>query len=155
MFRVVVWSVYFFFGRSMHTYFSVPLFPVGLIITYRIRAPRACMLLCNTRRWNIDQMSDLRPNKSLLNNTFDGYKLAVDRLSVNSLPLISSVDRTSTNPNKFSYAYVRSHEMRNHLYLDTWSGCVYFVDSDRRINSVHFDEVCCSFYLFIPLYSLG
>lgn len=85
-------------------------------------------------------MSDLRPNKSLLNNTFDGYKLAVDRLSVNSLPLISSVDRTSTNPNKFSYAYVRSHEMRNHLYLDTWSGCVYFVDSDRRINSVHFDE---------------
>jgi len=75
-------------------------------------------------------------DRSLLNNAFDGYKLASEGLCTKSINLPANIDTVSTNFHTFSYAFSKCTRLYNHLYVDTWSNSIYYVDASRKINKV-------------------
>ncbi|EDO36733.1 predicted protein [Nematostella vectensis] len=81
----------------------------------------------------------LRPNKSLLDHRFEGYKLSGDQLEAKSINLVSGVNVASLREDLFSLQHVRAFGRPNHLVLDPWQSCeeserVYWVDTNYEVQ---------------------
>jgi hypothetical protein len=81
----------------------------------------------------------LRPDSSLLNPKFEGYKLSADPVEVNSTNLVSDVKVVSQREDLFSLQYVRAFGSHNHLVIDHWQDSnlcerVYFVDENNEVQ---------------------
>lgn len=86
-------------------------------------------------------MESLRPNRSLLNAKFDGYKLSPEPLEVQTTYLAAAVNVVSLKDDVFSHLHVRAFGWTNHLVLDNWNeednqSLLYFVDENYSINQV-------------------
>lgn len=86
-------------------------------------------------------MESLRPDRSLLNPKFDGYKLSPEPLEVQTTSLAAVVNVVSLKDDVISHLHVRAFGWTNHLVLDDWNeednqSLLYFVDENHAINQV-------------------
>ena len=85
-------------------------------------------------------MESLRPDRSLLDPQFEGYKLSANPLNVSSTTLVSAVnDVTLRDEVLISFQHMRAFANLNHLVLDSWTeggktDAVYFVDENYDIQ---------------------
>ena len=83
---------------------------------------------------------ELRPDRRLINNDFQGYKLDVNGLESYRKPLVTKVCRVERDPNKFTFNYVKQQLMHNHLFYNQWDDSIYFVDENFNITLVELAE---------------
>ena len=86
-------------------------------------------------------MESLRPNRELLDPKFEGYKLALDPLTLSSTSLASAVNNVPLREESFSFQHIRAFGNRNHLVIDSWTDCgktevVYFVNENYEVQRV-------------------
>lgn len=86
-------------------------------------------------------MESLRPDRSLLNAKFDGYKLSTEPLEVQSTSFTAPVNVVSLKDDVFSHLHVKAFGWMNHLLLDSWNeqdnlALLYFVDDNYNVNQV-------------------
>lgn len=86
-------------------------------------------------------MESLRPDRSLLNAKFDGYKLSTQPLDVQSTSLAAPVNVVTLKDDVFSHLHVKAFGWTNHLVLDSWNEqdnetLLYFVDENYSVNQV-------------------
>ena len=86
-------------------------------------------------------MESLRPNRQLLNPKFEGYKLALDPLTLSSTRLLSSVNNVPLREESFSLQHIRAFGNHNHLVIDSWTDggkteVVYFVNENYEVQRV-------------------
>ncbi|XP_002163518.2 nudC domain-containing protein 1 [Hydra vulgaris] len=88
-------------------------------------------------------MSELHPNKALLNNKFNGYKLASESLAYFSYPHVSPVPtKDYFESDSFSYIFLRSYGFQNRLFIDSFNDeFVYFTDNSYNIYVYSPNEV--------------
>lgn len=84
-------------------------------------------------------MESLRPNRQLLNPKFEGYKLALDPLTLSSTRLLSSVNNVPLREESFSLQHIRAFGNHNHLVIDSWTDggkteVVYFVNENYEVQ---------------------
>lgn len=81
------------------------------------------------------EMSELRPNKKLLDTNFSGYKLSLDSIPVYRHTVDEGVDRVSASDDQYSFLHVRVFSLHNHLFGDSWNdSCVYFIDKSWYVK---------------------
>lgn len=95
-------------------------------------------------------MESLRPNRELLNPKFEGYKLALDPLTLSSTSLASAVNNVPLREESFSFQHIRAFGNRNHLVIDSWTDCgktevVYFVNENYEVQRVFVKDKDVSF----------
>ena len=86
-------------------------------------------------------MESLRPDRSLLDSKFEGYKLSPDPLTCYQSKLVSSVNDIALRDDVFSLQHIRAFGNFNHLFRDSWRSSAleeytYFVDSKYEIQEV-------------------
>lgn len=85
-------------------------------------------------------MESLRPDRSLLNYKFEGYKLSGYTLDVCSTALLSAVnDLRLKDELLISFQHMRAFGNINHLVLDSWidggkTEAVYYVDKNNELQ---------------------
>ena len=79
---------------------------------------------------------ELRPDRRLVNNNFEGYKLDANNLNSLVKPLVTKVYNVKRDPNKFTYNYIKHQLMHNHLFYNQWDDSVYFIDENLNITLV-------------------
>lgn len=84
---------------------------------------------------------ELRPNRSLLDPNFNGYKLSLDKNPVWKRDLLISVDRVLPNSDQYSYLHARLFGLHNHLFTDCYNDAVYFVDKNWGVQKVALDSL--------------
>lgn len=87
---------------------------------------------------------ELKPNRSLLDSNFDGYKLSLRDISTKKRFFEVQVDRVLLSSNQYSILHAKLYGLHNHLIGDEFdeNGSVYFVDQDWNINKVYVDSLC-------------
>ncbi|XP_064640690.1 nudC domain-containing protein 1-like [Lineus longissimus] len=77
---------------------------------------------------------DLRPERSLLDPKFEGYKLDLDPLPTYKLSLPKGPDHVKLRDDQYSFQHVKAFGSTNHLLLDPWNqNTVYYVCHDWNI----------------------
>ena len=104
-------------------------------------------------------VESLKPNRSLIDPKFEGYKLSVEPLSVNSTQLISLVNEVPLREDIFSLQHLRAFGNHNHLVVDLWSEeeneeSVYYVDEDLQVQQVLIKVSIITAVLLLLLLSL-
>lgn len=85
-------------------------------------------------------MESLRPDRTLLNPSFEGYKLSVDALNVSSTALPSAVTELPLGDELLiSFQHMRAFGNLNHLVFDSWADggkneAVYFVNENYEVQ---------------------
>ena len=100
-------------------------------------------------------MTELHPNKALLSNNFNGYKLANESLAFFSYPHVSPVPvKDSLESDSYSYIFLRSYGFQNRLFIDSFNNeFVYFADNNYNIYVYAPIEVYLVF-IFLFFYSI-
>lgn len=76
-----------------------------------------------------------KPNRTLLNVSFDGYKLSQDALTCVNQTLGSAVKLARLKEEQFSYQHVRTFTTHNHLAKNPWEdSSVYWYGEDYTIQ---------------------
>ena len=78
-------------------------------------------------------MEELRVERNLLNNSFEGYKLNSNGLNITGKPLLTKVHNPEQDPNNFTFNYTRQQLMQNHLFYNQWNDSVYLVDENLNV----------------------
>lgn len=82
----------------------------------------------------------LRPDKTLLNTKFDGYKLSLDPVPVLKSSLPAPLHRVFTNDEQYSFLHAKLFSLHNHLFRDPWlANSTYFLDENGVIQNVRYD----------------
>ena len=71
-------------------------------------------------------MSAFKPNRSLLNVNFEGYKLSTSVLSVITHKHGVGVSKIDLSRGHHSYQYTRYVSLRNYLINDPWNPSVFY-----------------------------
>lgn len=85
-------------------------------------------------------MESLRPDRTLLNPNFEGYKLSIDALNVSSTTLPSEVTQVPLGDELLiSFQHMRAFGNLNHLVFDSWTDggkneAVYFVTENYEVQ---------------------
>lgn len=85
-------------------------------------------------------MESLRPDRTLLNPSFEGYKLSIDALNVSSTTLPSAVTEVPIGDELLiSFQHMRAFGNLNHLVFDSWTDggkneAVYFVNEKYEVQ---------------------
>lgn len=64
------------------------------------------------------KLFELRPDRSLLNPDFNGYKLSLDKIPALKKEFDTSVDRVLPNNEQYSLLHAKLFGLHNHLYTD-------------------------------------
>ncbi|XP_039275475.1 nudC domain-containing protein 1 [Nilaparvata lugens] len=87
------------------------------------------------------KLSELRPDKSLLNPNFNGYKLSLASIPSYNLAFEKGVDQVSPSDDQYSFLYAKLFSLHNYLIADKWNaGHLYFIDRDWRIQKIVMNE---------------
>lgn len=84
--------------------------------------------------------SELRPERILLNDTFEGYKLNPSGLETLSKALVTKVHNPQRDPSLFTYNYTKQQVMQNHLFYNKWNDSVYFVEENLNVAALILSE---------------
>ena len=80
------------------------------------------------------KLFDLRPDKSLLDPTFESYKLSLETLPIYQHELPVGVEHLKPSDDQFSFQHYKSFGFHNHLIPDVWHpDYVYFISKDYKI----------------------
>ncbi|KAL0270912.1 UNVERIFIED_CONTAM: hypothetical protein PYX00_008182 [Menopon gallinae] len=79
---------------------------------------------------------DLRPNRNLLDPNFSGYKLSLDSVPIYKKQVTQGVDSIQPNDDQFSFAHVKLFSLQNHLHVNPFTNCVYFVDKRWNVTKI-------------------
>lgn len=95
------------------------------------------------------KLFELRPQKDLLDPTFEGYKLSLDPLPVYKHDLPVGIEHLRPNDQQFSFQHVKTFGLHNHLIDDPWEDdCAYFISKDFQIFQIDIHSlVCCHLLL--------
>lgn len=87
---------------------------------------------------------ELKPNRLLLDSSFDGYKLSLREIPMEKRRFKNTVDRVLLNSNQYSLLHAKLFGLHNHLVGDEFAknGSVYFIDQDWNINKIFVDSLC-------------
>lgn len=81
----------------------------------------------------------LRPDRALLNAKFDGYKLSLDPVPVLKANSSTSLHRTFTSDEQYSFLHARLFSLHNHLFRDPWTpNSGYFLDDSWALRNVRY-----------------
>ncbi|RZC33678.1 nudC domain-containing protein 1 [Asbolus verrucosus] len=81
------------------------------------------------------KLLELRPNRSLQNSDFDGYKLSLAPIPTITEQLKVPVDRLVPDANQYSLLHAKLYALHNHLSGESGeSESVYFVDKDLNVQ---------------------
>ena len=81
---------------------------------------------------------ELRPNKSLLDPSFEGYKLSLDSLPVYKHELPLAVEHLKPNDEQCSFEHVKMFGLHNHLIDDPWCDEIaFFISKDLQIFQIN------------------
>lgn len=99
---------------------------------------------------------ELRPDRSLLNSEFEGYKLSLENSPMYRKELPSSADRVLPNKDQYSLLHAKIFGLHNHLVgeMIDEKEYVYFVDESRNINKVSFDPLASELVLTSNLWTV-
>ncbi|XP_039300529.1 LOW QUALITY PROTEIN: nudC domain-containing protein 1 [Nilaparvata lugens] len=87
------------------------------------------------------KLSELRPDKSLLNPNFNGYKLSLASIPSYNLAFEKGVDQVSPSDDQYSFLYAKLFSLHNYLIADKWNeGHLYFIDKDWKIQKIVMNE---------------
>nr|SVE71772.1 EOG090X08S2 [Daphnia similis] len=99
---------------------------------------RYCSLLDTLITKEMEQLFELRPQKDLLDPTFEGYKLSLDSLPVYKHEVPVAVEHLKPNEEQFSFQHVKTFGLHNHLIDDPWSDEVaFFISKDLQIFKIN------------------
>nr|CAG4640989.1 EOG090X08S2 [Eulimnadia texana] len=88
------------------------------------------------------KLIELRPQKSLLDPTFEGYKLSLDQLPIYKHEIPATVEHLKPSEEQYSYQHIRTFGLHNHLTTDLWNpNLCYFVTKDHQIYEVHLSSL--------------
>ncbi|RZF41823.1 hypothetical protein LSTR_LSTR005285 [Laodelphax striatellus] len=83
------------------------------------------------------KLSELRPDKRLLNPDFNGYKLSLASIPSYNLAFDNGVDQVSPSDDQYSFLYAKLFSLHNYLFADKWNeGNLYFIDKGWKIQKV-------------------
>lgn len=85
-----------------------------------------------------EKLTELRPDKRLLDPTFESYKLSLEEIPSIMTEFRCGVALVAPDAGLFSYAKTRCLSMHNHLTVDVWhaSNCFFF-DATMKIRRFH------------------
>lgn len=91
---------------------------------------------------------ELRPNRSLLDHEFEGYKLNLQALPHYTHDLVSSVDKLYPNEVQYSFVHAKLFALHNHLVSDDWdySYNCYYIDKKQQVRHVTFESTNHAFH---------
>lgn len=85
----------------------------------------------------------LRPNRSLIDPNFDGYKLSLDPVPVKKLSLPATPRRCHTNEDQYSFLHAKLFSTHNLLVNDPWYAySFYYLDTNWTIQNVKYNADC-------------
>lgn len=89
------------------------------------------------------KLFELRPDRSLLNPDFNGYKLSLDKIPVLKKEFDTSVDRVLPNNEQYSLLHAKLFGLHNHLYTDHFDqqNAVYFIDRLWNVQKISIDQM--------------
>ncbi|XP_067935964.1 nudC domain-containing protein 1-like [Watersipora subatra] len=85
----------------------------------------------------MEQWLDLKPNRSLLDSDFSGYRLSLDKLSSYDQTLASELIIQRLPLHQYSLQHVMTFSSHNHLIQERWNKTViYFITKELTVNSI-------------------
>jgi hypothetical protein len=92
------------------------------------------------------KLVDLRPNRSLLNSDFDGYKLSLRQIPTVTEQLETPVDRLVPDINQYSLLHAKLYALHNHLIGESGdSESVYFIDKELNVQKYYIESLTNQF----------
>lgn len=84
------------------------------------------------------KLIELRPNRSLLNPNFEGYKLSLEKIPIYKHELESSIEKILPNNEQYSLLHARLFGLHNHLYYDHFNteSNIYFIDNNWNVLNI-------------------
>lgn len=100
---------------------------------------------------------ELRPDRTLLNPKFDGYKLSLEPMAKLKVPLTAGrPDRCIPNDDQYSFMHAQLFSLHNHLCADPWEPyAAYFVDVNWTVQRIKYNENNGTFDSCRSVYSCG
>lgn len=84
------------------------------------------------------KLVELRPNRNLLDSSFNGYKLSLDPTPLLTTELVSSPVQCRQREDQYSFLHAHIFGLVNHLERDLWNpGSGYFVDSEWNVKKIN------------------
>lgn len=88
------------------------------------------------------KLFELRPDRSLLNPDFNGYKLSLEKNPILKKEFETSVDRVLPNSEQYSLLHARLFGLHNHIFTDQfYENTIYFVDKNWNIQKISIDQI--------------
>lgn len=91
------------------------------------------------------KLMELRPNRSLLNADFDGYKLSLAEIPTATEQLKVPVDNLVPDVNQYSILHAKLFVLHNHLISGPEENTVYFIDKAWNIQKFTVDPILNGF----------
>ncbi|EEZ99920.1 NudC domain-containing protein 1-like Protein [Tribolium castaneum] len=91
------------------------------------------------------KLMELRPDRSLLNSDFDGYKLSLAEIPTISEQLKVPVDRLVPDVNQYSLLHAKLFALHNHLISENDNESVYFVDKELNVQKFSIESLTHTF----------
>lgn len=98
------------------------------------------------------KLLEMRPDRSLLDPNFEGYKLSLESMSKLRQPLAQKPDRVVPSEDQYSFMHAHIFSMHNHLVPDPWeSNAAYYVDANWVIQSIKYNTNSGTFERIRPV----
>lgn len=87
------------------------------------------------------KLLDLKPNQTLLDASFDGYKLSLEPISKIKSPLTIPPHKIIPSEEQYSSLHAQLFGLQNHLIRDSWAtNTSYFADANGNIQCIKYNE---------------
>ncbi|XP_030749316.1 nudC domain-containing protein 1 [Sitophilus oryzae] len=99
---------------------------------------------------------EIKPNRLLLDSSFDGYKLSLEEIPVSRKNLETPVDKILLNSSQYSFLHAKLFGLHNHLISDKYDGfnSVYFIDKSLNVQKTYIDSYTHDLINPITVYSI-
>lgn len=95
---------------------------------------------------------EMRPNRSLLDPNFEGYKLSLETMSKLRQQLAEKPDRVVPSEDQYSFMHAHLFSMQNHLVQDPWeSNAAYYIDANWVVQSIKYNTNTGTFERIRPV----
>lgn len=98
------------------------------------------------------KLLEMRPDRSLLDPHFEGYKLSLETMSKLRLPLAQRPDRVAPSEDQYSFMHAHLFSMHNHLVADPWEpNAAYYIDANLVVQSIKYNTNTGAFERIQPV----
>lgn len=98
------------------------------------------------------KLLEMRPDRTLLDPNFDGYKLSLETMSKLRVPLAQQPDRVVPSEDQYSFIHAHLFSMHNHLVKDPWeSNAAYYIDVNWVVQAIKYNANTGTFERIRPV----